>query len=212
MKIRFSEQILLLMLDEDTGKIYPQPGQYFDYALAGALLLELVDLGIIRLHQGYLRILQQQPLEDPALNTIMHYLLNFENDIPIESLFPDILHSVSALIPSLLNHLVQKGILEQGHNRYCWIRTPQSNPDDPYNVQLMLKNAIFNEKTPHENAVIFMGIASVTGLLTHIFRQEDLKIVYPKIARFVKFEIMNHILGNALSEFSNTFKKIIQTE
>ena len=39
--LRFSEEVLLLALDEKTGRLHPLPERAIEFALAGAVLAEL---------------------------------------------------------------------------------------------------------------------------------------------------------------------------
>lgn len=214
MKISFSEQILLLMLDDETGKIYPEPGQYLDYALAGSLLLELVMEGVIRLHHGYVKIIYDAALVDVIGSKVMEFLLMPELDLKLENLLPEFLNKISQFVPLILNQLVEKNILEPDNYQYRWRRSNHLNLDKnlllAINVKQILRDVVFNNKIPSEHEAIFMGIANITGLLSHVFRPEDVKVAYSKIVRLVKLEVINHVLAGSFYEFEKTTKILIQ--
>ena len=52
MKLSLSEEILLLCLDEQTGRVRPMPDRALDYALAGAILADLAIGGQVRLSES----------------------------------------------------------------------------------------------------------------------------------------------------------------
>lgn len=208
MEIRIAEQVLLLALNETSGKIYPLPDQYLDYAIAGALLMELVFKEHIRLHQGMMKTLTPAPTGDAVLDKMMALLPSQGNSEAASVALADLAAHTGALTPLLLEDLVKKGVLEQGSYRYLWFFTEPTFPAhsiaETTSIKKHLREILFQGRTPTENEAVLIGIAHVCNLLSHLFSPEDLKAAEPRIRKLIRFEIINHVLSNALGEFQNT--------
>jgi len=207
MTIRLSEQVLLLALNETSGKIYPLPEQYLDFAVAGALIMELVFDEYVRLHQGLLRVLKAGPTGDAVLDTALSYLPAAGSSSPAMHALIDLAAHSSQLTAMLLDDLVFKGVLEPGSYRYLWFFSDfcQTDPKllEATSVKKTLREILFQNRSPNEKEAVLVGIASVCNLMTHIFSPEDLRTAEPRIRKLVRFEIINHLISNALDEFQN---------
>lgn len=209
MKMRLAEQVILLSLNETSGKIYPLPEQYLDYAIAGSLLMELVLKEHARLHQGLLRTLKQGPIGDPILDTVLRYLPTPGNSEPATQALAHLATRTSQWTNMLLEDLAKKGVLEQGSYRYLWFFSETTHPVTSSSkletdVKKTLREILFQGKMPTEDETVLLGIANACNLLSHIFSPEDLRAAEPRIRKLIRFEIINHVVSNALDEFQNT--------
>ncbi len=202
MSIRLAEQVLLLLLNENSGKIYPQPNQYLDYAIIGALLIELAEKECVRLYQGVVKTLKKPTGEDPILQKIIYALPEAGTSEETAQCLNRLASEVGALPPLLLQSLLGKNILEQGTNQYLWFfkKMPEASYID---IKQRLTEILFHEQSPTESEALLIGIACACNLLSHLFTPEDLKSAEPRIRKLIRFEIINHVLSNALDEFQS---------
>ena len=73
MSLRFSEELLLLALDDATGKLHPLPERALDLAIVGALLMELAFRNQIDTDNKNLTILNREATDhDPSADLVLH--------------------------------------------------------------------------------------------------------------------------------------------
>ncbi|HSH09562.1 MAG TPA: GPP34 family phosphoprotein, partial [Oceanipulchritudo sp.] len=60
--LTLAEQLLLLALDDATGRLRPLPDRALDYALAGAILADLARVGRISMTRDTLAVIDPNPV------------------------------------------------------------------------------------------------------------------------------------------------------
>lgn len=212
LRLRLAEQMLLLMLNEGSGRIYPTSGQYLDYALVGAVVIELVAKGYLRIHQGVIKRLNADFTNDPIADCVLQHVKDehaFEN-------FTDALHRLSIeshqLIPILIDSMRKKGILEPGGDRYVWHIPLKMLTQYPFlKIKAHLNHLLFANVRPSEQEIAFLWIAYVCNLLAHLFDPESVRAIEARVRQLVRFEIINHVISNALNEFQKAVQTIMAT-
>lgn len=208
-RLRLAEQMLLLMLNEGSGRIYPTSKQYLDYAIVGAIVLELVAKGYLRIHQGVIKRLNEDLTGDPVADGILSHLnstLESEN-------FIEALHRLSIeshrLIPLLIDSMRSKAVLEPGGDRYVWHIPSKMAAQYPFlNIKSHLHQLLFNNTKPSEQEIAFLWIAHVCNLISHLFDPESLRAIEARVRQLVRFEIINHVISNALDEFNKAVQEL----
>ena len=66
--LRFAEEIMLLLLDDQSGRFEHTPGGTTRYALSGAVLMDLALLNRIDTDLNELILLDSTPLQDPMFD------------------------------------------------------------------------------------------------------------------------------------------------
>jgi len=71
MSLRFAEEILLLALDDETGKLHAVPEGSLRLAIAGGLIMELAFAGIVDTDDKHLDVLSRQTTGDALLDDVL---------------------------------------------------------------------------------------------------------------------------------------------
>lgn len=208
LRLRVAEQMLLLMLNEGSGRIYPKSKQYLDYALVGAVIIELVAKGYLRIHQGVIKRLTGDLTNDPIADCVLQHI---RDEFASEN-FTDALHRLSIeshqLIPLVIDNMRKKGVLEPGGDRYVWHVPAKMLSQYPVlKTKAQLHQLLFTNSKPSEQEIAFLWIAHVCNLIAHLFDPESARAIEARVRQLVRFEIINHVISNALSEFH----KAVQT-
>jgi Golgi phosphoprotein 3 len=210
LRVTLPEQILLLMLQESSGRIYPSSKQYLDYAIVGAIILELVAKGWVRIQQGMIKRLSQEPTNDILQDVILKELPQQGEIEP----FIDVLQRLSiqthTFIPVIFDHMRNKGIIEMGGDRYVWHLSKKALMENPgLNMRSHVHHLLFSGIPPMEHEIAFLWVANVCNLLAHRFDPESFKAIEARIRQLVRFEIINHVVSNALDEFQKAVHKLL---
>ncbi len=118
--LRFAEEILLLALDEKSGRLHPLPERALEFALAGAVLAELAFIDRIDTDAKQLIIKDASPMGDPILDEALKYLPKDEPKLTIQKALARIALKADKLQDLLFAELVRKGILNQQEKKFLW--------------------------------------------------------------------------------------------
>jgi len=149
--LTLAEQLLMLALDDETGKLLPLPDRALDYALAGALLADLTRVGRIQVTRDTIRILDPTPVQSVPEDLA---LLELEQ-AGAESLRGALAHLASeahSLRKRVIQHLVEKGVLREEDREFLWIfhfsRYPLADREAENAVKQRLRNRIRQPELP----------------------------------------------------------------
>jgi hypothetical protein len=169
--LTLAEQLLLLALDDETGKLRSLPDRSLDYALAGAILADLTRVGRIQVTADTIDIVDPTPVESTPED---FGLLDIEQ-AGVKSLRGALSHlagDAHGLRKRLTQQLVEKGILREEDKEFLWVfhfsRYPLADATAENAVRQRLRNRILKPELP------LSGSDHVLISLIHVCRMEDL--------------------------------------
>jgi hypothetical protein len=143
--LTLAEQLLLLALDDETGKLRPLPDRALDYALAGAILADLARVGRITISRDTLAVVDPNPVQSVPEDL---GLLDLEQ-ASVTSLRGALSHlagDAHGLRKRVTESLVQKGVLREEEKEFLWIfhfsRYPLADPSTENAVKQRLRNRV----------------------------------------------------------------------
>lgn len=197
------EKILLFALDNETGKICHLPEQYLDYALAGALIMELALQN--RLHtteDATLKVLDKTPVGNPSLDTVLELLPETGERVSLEKALAEVSARTKTFMENILQELVDKGILKREDYRYLLVFSrecyPTVDPSEELAVRNRLRDILLAEKAPRDKDTILIGITHVCNLLQPLFTDAEWTTVEPRLHALTKHEVMSQTIAKIL--------------
>lgn len=169
--LTLAEQVLLLALDDETGKLRPLPDRALDYALAGAIIADLTRVERIKVVRDKIEILDGTPVESAPED---FGLLDLQQ-VDVTSLRGALSHlagDAHGLRQRLVEQLVEKGVLRKENQEILWVfhisRYPLADPTSENAVKQRVRNRIRMKDVPltEKDRVLIA--------LIHICRMEDL--------------------------------------
>ena len=168
--LRFAEEIILLLLDDESGNFAHIPSWSMDYALAGGVLMDLALENRIDTDLERLVVMDGTPtgdtLLDPALADIVaDAAAGGERDARywVERQA----ERAEATREECLKRLVAAGILEERQNRTLWVFKSQQYPtrDDTQEraVRRRIMDVLLSDDIPEPRDVVTIGLADATG-------------------------------------------------
>ena len=169
--LTLAEQVLLLALDDESGKLRPLPDRALDYALAGAILADLTRVKRIRVLRDSVEILDRTPVQSEPED---FGLLDLQQ-VEVTSLRGALSHlagDAQGLRKRLIEQLLDKGVLREQDREILWVfhvsRYPLADPTSENAVKQRLRKHIRMKDIPlTENDSVLIS-------LVHICRMEDL--------------------------------------
>ncbi|MEV0789063.1 GPP34 family phosphoprotein [Kribbella sp. NPDC050459] len=166
-----AEDLLLLLYDDETGKpLTGSPG--LDYALAGAVLIELtlsqkLDITVDG-KAGRLHVLDGAPTGDPILDERLAYVVKRPGKKP-----KDQIGALSKRLRNqLLARLAERGVLEQDQGRVLGVfpvtRWPAKDARQEQDVRAKLESVLKVGTTPDERTAALIALLSALNVVPKV--------------------------------------------
>lgn len=169
-----AEDLLLLLYDDQTGKpVTGSPG--LDYALAGAVLIELtlnrkLDITVQGAGEkpGRLKVLDSAPTGDPILDERLAYVVNKPGKKPKDQIG----HLSKRLRDQLLTRLTDRGVLEADEGRVLGLfpvtRWPAKDARHEAEVRAKLESVLKVGTAPDERTGALIALLSALNVVPKV--------------------------------------------
>lgn len=212
-KLRFAEEILLLALDDKTGKLHPLPERALDFALAGGLLMELAFLNKIDTDLKRLIVVDRAPTGDPLLDEIMALLPEDDDSLTIQKGLSRVALKSDVLRRDLFRGLVEKGILRKEEHRFLWVlnerRYPVIDNRQEQEVRARIREVIIGGGIPDPRDVAIICLMNACDLSHTIFSAEELEQFSSRIDQVSKMDMIGQALAKAIREIQRAVLEVI---
>ena len=130
--LNLMEELLLLALDDEKGKIICSSSHALPYGLRGALLLELFLAEKIDVVDKKIVVINKNNTGNEVLDNALNIIDTYHKQKTVKFWITKLTSKMKELRKDLLNQLIAKGILEQQDKKVLWVipatRYPTKNP------------------------------------------------------------------------------------
>jgi len=146
--LTLAEQLLLLALDDESGKLHTLPDRALDYALAGAIIADLTRAARIEVETDKLNVVDSTPVDSKPED---FGLLDLQqsNASSLTGALTHLAGEANGLRKRLIEQLVEKGVLRRVDKEILWVfhysRYPLADPTSENAVRQRLRKCIRNE-------------------------------------------------------------------
>jgi Golgi phosphoprotein 3 len=203
--LTLADEIVVLMLRDDSGAIRSECDSVADIAIAGGILMELALLGRIDTDLTSLFVVDPKPVGDELLDPALQRIAA-EPETRSSAWWIRVLglHSGS-LSAKVLERLVQAGILRAEDRQFLWVFSrrayPQNTGREEREAKTRLVSVMFNDDVPDARDTLLLGLAESTGVLNAIMSPEDLRKTSSRIAQVLALEEINRSLGGTVARW-----------
>lgn len=185
--LRFAEEICLLALNDETGKISRNvPEQSLECAIAGALLMELDFMNRIDTDPENITLLKSDPTGDPLLDEVLSLLGSVGDSTPIVKALAKLMLRAEEFESRLLAALVYKGILQEKDSSFLWIKGERTYPSidgkEESEVRTRIRMIVLTETIPDPRDVVIISLMESCRLHRNVFIHEELSQHRKRIA------------------------------
>lgn len=211
--LRFAEEILLLALDDKTGKLHPLPERGLDFALAGGLLMELAFCNKIDTDIKRLIIVNRDPTGDPMLDGIMALLPEDDDGLTVQKALSRVALKSDTLRRDLFRGLVEKGILQKEEHRFLWVlnerRYPVVDDRQEQEVRSRIREVIIDGGIPDPRDVAIICLMNACDLSHTIFSAAELEKFSDRIEQVARMDMIGQALAKAIREIQRAVLEVI---
>ena len=205
MQLTMPEEIMLLLLDDRTGRPVGLPPPAADFAIAGAVLMELSLHGRIDTDLAQLMVSNSQPTGDAVLDEALGQMAAKPGE---DSRFwlGEIGSRGEKLRDALLNRLVQSGVLKLEEGRFLWVFPDRRYPKAPEGtaevkeVRRRLRDIILSGEIPDPRDALMIGLCRATGLVPLLLTPPELEETVSRVDQIADLEELNRSLAEVIRQ------------
>lgn len=213
--LRFSEEILLLILDDESGEFVHVPEWSLRCALAGAALMDLAFENRIDSDPEQLVLIDPTPvgdmLIDPILADIAEATEVFDARHWIERAAAE--HAY-AIRDRSLDRLIERGILHRRDDRVLWVfrsrRYPTVDGEVEREVKMRIMSILLSDEIPHPRDVVIICLADACGIFRAMLSQEQLVAAGARLAQVRKMDLIGQAVTAAIADIDRKAEERLQ--
>ena len=190
--LSFAEEIYLLALDEETGKVMPD-ARYpvLGTILIGAVLTELTFLKKISTDKEHLYILDTILTKSQILNDILKILKDSHERVArIDQVLLALMSHAKRIEKMVLAELLKKGILAEVDKKILWIfpdrRYPLINDEEIANIEIRIRNLVLSNDKPNPKDAALVSLLHASNLFAKILASNELSSYEKRIVQLSK--------------------------
>ena len=192
--LRFSEEMVLLVLDSTSGRFADVPTLWFRYALAAGVLMDLALEGRIDTDPEKLVVIDSSPLGDDLLDPYLARIVRSSRPRDSHYWIEDTLKFASVIQERSLQRLVERGMLRQEDSRFLWViqtrRYPVTDNRPVREVKRRITEVLFSAGIPDVRDIVLITLAHVCGIFEGLLSDRELKSAAGRIEQIRKMELI----------------------
>ena len=204
--LRFAEEIILLLLNDNDGRFAHVPRWSLDYALAGGVLMDLALENLI--------LVDAAPVDDSLLDPT---LADIEAGEKRDARFwvERTANRAHTIHEEALSRLVAQGILERRDDRFLWVfrsrRYPTVGGEVEREVKLRIMGVLFSDEIPHPRDVVVICLADACGIFRGLLSKRELDKASDRIEQVRKLDLIGRTMSQAIRDIEISTAALMQT-
>ena len=201
--LRFAEEIVLLLLDDEDGSFAHVPRLALNYALAGGVLMDLAMENRVDTDIENLTLIDGTPTGDSLLDPTLADIQTVE-ERNLSFWVERTAHNGDAIREEALARLVSGGILEERDERFLWVfksrRYPSLHGEAEREVKLRIMEVLFSDEIPDPRDVMLICLADACGILARLVSREELERASARIEQVRKLDLIGQAMSQAITD------------
>ncbi len=212
-KLRFAEEIILLLLDDEDGTFARVPRASLDYALAGGVLMELAIENRIDTDLDRLVVLDATPLGDDLLDPTLAEIASDEGG-DARYWVQRTANRSEEIREQVLARLVERGILERRDERFLWVfrsrRYPVIEGEAEREVKLRIMEVLFSDVIPDPRDVVIISLAHACGIFDRLLSRQEVQSASARIEQVRKLDLISQAMSQVIVDLELSIASYVQ--
>lgn len=203
MELRLAEELLLIALDDEKGTIISSASIAIAYGLAGAILMEMVEIKKIEMDGKKLKLVNPGLTGDFVIDRVVEMIIKSKKTRTLQHWVSKIGYRIKDIKEKLLENLINKGILEKKEGKVLWIFTTKKYPtryEKPENlVRKRIIDIVMNHGEADSRSLLLISLIEACELTKEVFRnKEEYKIAKKRIKELAAGDMVNKAIHEAV--------------
>jgi Golgi phosphoprotein 3 len=202
--LTFTEEIVLLALDDKTGAPLPLPVTALSYGLAGAVLADLAVAGKVDTDEKKLIVLDSTPTGDRLLDPWLALISADKKAHPVAHWLSVLADRQKEIEQPALDRLLSRGILKREDKKILWVigmrRYPTVDGQERTEVRTRLGQLILGDDIPDPRDAIMVSLLSGCRLTEKIFTGPEFAASGKRLETLAKMDLVGREVAAATTE------------
>ncbi len=200
--LRLVEEIILLLLRDD-GRFVRTPNWSMDYAVAGAVLMDLAMENRIDTDLDNLILLDSTPLGDDLLDPTLAEIAEGEQR-DTRYWVEHTAEQAAVIRENAITRLVDIGILEREDDHFLWVfrsrRYPVIDGKAEREVKLRIMGVLFSEEIPYPRDIMLICLADACDIFRQILTARELTQASDRIEVVRRLDLIGQAMSKAITD------------
>ncbi len=206
--LTFVEEILLLMLDDQDGRLVDLPRSAMNGVIAGAVLMDLAMHDRIDSDLQELRVVDRTPTGDPLLDTTLASLSAAQGGRNSSAWVEEVARDADDLREKALARLVSRGILRKEEGRFLWVfhtrRYPVIDDREQREVKARLRELVLGSDIPDPRDVVLVCLVEAAGLWDLLLTEDEQDKCADRIAQLRKMDLVGQAMTQVVRDIQES--------
>ena len=212
--LRFAEEIMLLLLDDEQEKFVRVPDWSMRYALAGAVLMDLALEDRVDTDLDKLVLVDGTSLGDPVLDPVLADITAARGTHDARFWVERAANRADATREAAIDRLVERGILERREDRFLWVfrsrRYPVIDGKAEREVKLRIMEVLFSDVIPTPRDVVMICLSDACGIFSELLSKRELRHVMPRIELIRRMDLIGRAVTAAIRDIEVSLAQAIR--
>ncbi len=209
--LRFAEEIVLLLLNDEDGKFAEASDWSVNCALAGGVLMDLALENRIDSDLESLALIDAAPVGDSLLDeTLADIAEGQERDARFW--VQRIANRGPAIREEALSRLVASGVLEARDDRFLWVfrsrRYPAIDGEPEQEVKTRIMGVLFSNEIPAPRDVVIITLAHACGIFNQLLSASEMERAYERIEQVRKLDLIGQAMSQAIHAIERSIASV----
>jgi molybdopterin-dependent oxidoreductase alpha subunit len=204
-QLSFSEELILLMVDDDTGRLHPLPEKVLGSALGGAFLLELAFAGRLDNDVESVFLAGTATTGNVLLDGVLEDLAAEGSPLPLARALALASTEAPTGVKFVLDNLVAAGVLRESSPPESPLSERRFEKTDMRVVQGLRQRirqlVLSADALPNPRDVVLLGLVEACQLAPQLFSPEELSVSGERLRRLAGLELLNQAMFAAVRNF-----------
>jgi golgi phosphoprotein 3 len=196
------EEVVLLTVDERTGRLRSTREFATTYALVGALFFDLALARKIDTDTESVQVIDTTPTGNTTLDRVLAHMAQRSELTTVKEWIEEIYRREDDLEGEVLRSLIARGVLRHEKSKRLWIidveRFPMVDNKPQQHTKVRLARAILSDEIPPARHIMLVSIAEACGLLGYVLTDDQRAARRNRIQMLCNLETISRKVTDAI--------------
>lgn len=211
--LTFAEEILLLTLDDESGKFAYADSTELRYALAGAVLMDLALRSKIDTDLKKLFVVDSSPTGEEILDRYLSNISAANQDYSTRYWVTEIAKNGDDIKDKALTMLVEKGILKVKEKKILWVfetrRYPVVDDTEEKEVKRRILDLLLSDEIPAPRDVVLVSLIDACKLFPKILSSHEAERLAPRIEQIRRLDLIGQAVSQVLERLRSDLANVM---
>ena len=200
--LRFAEEIMLLLLDDEGGEFLHVSDWSLRCALAGAVLMDLALENRIDTDLKQLVLVDATPVGDDLLDPTLARIAEATETHDAAHWVHQTARHADQIRERALERLIEHGILQRQEESFLWVfksrRYPAVDGKADREVKLRIMGVLFSDEIPDPRDIVIVCLAEACGIFQALLSRRELTHASARIEQVRKLDLIGQAISQAV--------------